>query len=433
MTELIFNQLAVTLPIHFFAYAPFLDHLRWGRKKTFALVAAMEIVYILLFVLFLREGVSVSLIQLISAPLFGVLFFLSVNMEFGKVMFLYIFSVAYLMALRGAGSFLALALFGSSEQIFYSWASSIFTLLLFLLSMPFMLWYFRKTAQIVFEFEAPQIWKHAFLLPLFTTLLVILFTYSPQSASHINGSFLLARILLILCMFIIYYLLLGSIARLKQQIATEEHANYLEQLTDIQAAQYALLKSRIEETRKARHDLRAVHGYIQDGNLPALASYLKAYEENIPNESFHIYCQNSAVNSVLGFYAEKAAKADIQMEVSLCPIRETIIPEPEFCVLLGNLLENALDACFSLSAAGSSSAPSITVRAQKTGTHMFFLTVDNTSPEPPNARNGRFLSSKHSGFGRGTESIKSIAEKYQGDVRFEWKDGMFFASVMLNP
>lgn len=237
-------------------------------------------------------------------------------------------------------------------------------------------------------------------------------------------------------MFIIYYLLLGSIVRLKQQIATEEHANYLEQLTDIQAAQYALLKSRIEETLKTRHDLRqhlrAVHGYIQANDLPALTSYLEAFEKSFPTESLHIYCQNSAVNSVLGFYMEKAAKADIRMEISLCPIRETIIPEPEFCVLLGNLLENALDACFSLSAAESSAAPSIIVRAQKTGMHMFFLTVDNTSPESPAAQNDHFLSSKHNGFGCGTESVRSIVKKYQGDVRFEWKDGMFFVSVMLN-
>ena len=36
------------------------------------------------------------------------------------------------------------------------------------------------------------------------------------------------------------------------------------------------------------------------------------------------------------------------------------------------------------------------------------------------------------GFGIGTESVRVIAERYSGDPRFEWKDGMFYVSVMLS-
>ena len=43
------------------------------------------------------------------------------------------------------------------------------------------------------------------------------------------------------------------------------------------------------------------------------------------------------------------------------------------------------------------------------------------------------LSTKHSGYGIGTESIRMIAERYHGDARFAWKDGIFYASIMLNP
>ncbi len=41
-----------------------------------------------------------------------------------------------------------------------------------------------------------------------------------------------------------------------------------------------------------------------------------------------------------------------------------------------------------------------------------------------------FVSSKHEGLGLGTESIKSIAEKYGGVCQFEANNGMFYASVM---
>lgn len=45
---------------------------------------------------------------------------------------------------------------------------------------------------------------------------------------------------------------------------------------------------------------------------------------------------------------------------------------------------------------------------------------------------GGFLSSKRKGKGIGTESVKYIAAKYNGVAKFEYGDGMFYASVMLN-
>ncbi|MDO4338312.1 MAG: hypothetical protein Q4C91_09525 [Eubacteriales bacterium] len=349
MIETICNQLAVTLPIHIFCYAPFLNHLRWGKKITVVLVAAIEAIYILLFGILLHDGISVSLIQLIAIPLFGIPFFMAVEMEPGKIMFLYVFSFSYLLAVRGTASYLEIILSKDSGFSVYSWQGSIISLILYILTMPFMLRYFRKTAQMVIETHAPHVWQKAWLLPLFNTVIVLLFTYYPQSASQINARFMLTRILLIICMFITYYFVINSINQLQQRITAEEHARYLKQLTDLQAAQYHLLQSRIEETRQARHDLRqhlrAIQGYIDKGNLTALASYVQAYGESIPGEALHEYCRNYAVDSVLSFYAERASAAGILMKISFCPLSDTIIPEPEFCVLLGNLLENAVDAC----------------------------------------------------------------------------------------
>ena len=61
----------------------------------------------------------------------------------------------------------------------------------------------------------------------------------------------------------------------------------------MQTAQYRILQKSIEDTRRARHDLRQ----------------------------------------------------QTDMDVSVQMGEETLIPEPEFCALLGNLLENAIEAC----------------------------------------------------------------------------------------
>ena len=59
--------------------------------------------------------------------------------------------------------------------------------------------------------------------------------------------------------------------------------------------------------------------------------------------------------------------------------------------------------------------------------------MDNTSVFKPTWIHEKLVSTKTAGSGIGTESIRMIAEQYRGDARFEWRDGVFYASVMLNP
>ena len=100
------------------------------------------------------------------------------------------------------------------------------------------------------------------------------------------------------------------------------------------------------------------------------------------------------------------------MQVTIQMADPPVIPETEFCVLVGNLLENAVDACADTDAEIQSF---IRLHVVQTGSSMLSITADNT------------------GYGIGTESIRMIAERYSGDARFRWKDGIFYASVMLNP
>lgn len=199
-----------------------------------------------------------------------------------------------------------------------------------------------------------------------------------------------------------------------------------------QVKQYDSLKQSIEQTRRARHDLQkhlqAIQGFIDSGDMGKLADYVAQYGVSLPQNSAGSFSKNLAVDAVLRYYVEKAVQEGISLSVSFQMGEKAVIPEPDLCVLLGNLLENALEAC--------SRAPKekrIQVNARQVGESMLFITVDNTSFEGPRLEGGRFLSSKRKGFGTGTESVRAIAERFHGEARFSWKDQIFYASVMLNP
>ena len=208
----------------------------------------------------------------------------------------------------------------------------------------------------------------------------------------------------------------------------------MEKLLKIQSDQYNLLTARIQDNRRARHDFRQHLTVIRDcadrGDLASLKDYLSDYEKMFQPQEIRSYCKNYAINAILSFYAEQAEKNGITMQVSIQMDDPPVIPETEFCVLIGNLLENAVDACAGIDA---EIQPFIRLHVVQTGSSMLSITADNTSSGSPNWSGDKLLSTKHSGYGIGTESIRMIAERYHGDARFTWKNGIFYASIMLNP
>lgn len=430
MCETLFYATTNSLPFHLFAYIPFWEHLRFSKRRTLLLLLAEQLLYLALLWGLLHLEIPPQQAQFIAMPLYGILFFYFVDMDKGRIAFLYIFTTDYLMLLTGTVSFIGR--FISDLQLF-SWQAGMLLLLFFALSAPFMVHFLCRTARDIFAIHAPEVWRTVWIIPLFISAIVLVSTYPATQASVQS---LLCRLLLMGCMFVIYHYIILIIQQVQKNAAQREHTRHMEHLVKIQTSHYSLLKTHIEETRRARHDLRqhltALQGCIDSGNPDALAAYVKKYGEDLPR-SIPVFCQNPAVDAILYFYAQQAAQADIAMDISFQIGDPPIIPEPELCVLLGNLLENALEACASSSQDLPREKCKICVRAQMTGTDMMALTVDNSSVLPPKKTGDGLLSGKHEGLGVGTASVRMIAEKYHGDARFEWKDGIFYASVLLNP
>ena len=136
------------------------------------------------------------------------------------------------------------------------------------------------------------------------------------------------------------------IQQLREQLEANARSEAMERLLQIQRDQYTMLQSRIIENRRARHDFRQHLRVIQDcanrGDLEDLKSYLADYEKQHPTHSDRVYCNNYALNAILSFYADKAESAGIQFDIPIQLSVHPVIPETKLCVLLGNLLENAL-------------------------------------------------------------------------------------------
>lgn len=227
---------------------------------------------------------------------------------------------------------------------------------------------------------------------------------------------------LLLLFYLLFYLVareLDNSARLRQE----------NQFLQMQTAQYETMRSAIEETRQARHDLR--HHF---GALTALAEreawgelkdYLAQAADSVPSGEL-ILCENPAVDGVAGRYSALSRQYGIPFSCQLDLPLTLPVSEMDACVVLQNLLENALEA--SRRAEGQRY---ISLQASLRGNNLMLITVENAYSGQLVQRDGVLQSTKRPGPGVGLQSVAHIAEKNGGYCRFLHGNGVFTANIML--
>lgn len=423
------NLMIQSFPAHLMAYWPFRDRLRFPLWKALLPVFLVQIGELLLYGYMVQAGRDGMKLAYGFAPVYMGMYFFAVRDDRWKVLFLYLFTTDYTMILWGAAAFLEARFFYDPGGDFTSWRSVLFSLAVLVLTAPFMLRCLGRAKEKVFATDAPGFWRTAWLIPAFTTTIVQIFSGDLSMREVRSFRFLLARVLLLLCAFVFYSILLDALDGIRRRAALAQQAEVQEQLLNLQQTQHNQLLQYMEDMREVRHDLRqhagVVRAYLEQKDIDGLKHYLQAYERKLPADIHRTFTQNFALNAVCTHFAEEARKYEIDYDVSLNVPEQLPISEPEVCALLGNLLENAVDACRK-----AHSAPFIKVRGIWENCRMV-ITVDNSCEQEPVWEGERLRSSKRNGLGTGTWVVRRTAERSGGSAKFVYENGVFYSSVML--
>lgn len=480
MTELIINEALNTFPFLFVGYLPAQESLRFSKRRTLLRMVLWECGYLCIFGLLVKFGFPAVYVQYLAAPMFLALMMVNFRTDKWIILFHFIFTLDYLLAIRAATFFLCE---NNIALDFYSWQAGLVTLIMTVSTLIPMSTFLHEILKTLMSVEIHDFWMTAWLLPFVATTMILLLTGDIRSG-HVSSLALLARILLLLCMFMLSHLLILFMKNLQEQIIASERNKTMENLLRVQTEQFEMLKTRIMESRRARHDFRHHRMVLQDmadrNDLHGIQTYLAEYNAEHADTPSKTYSNNPTVNAVVAYYAGHAEAAGIRFTARVQLPEHLLIPDPIFCVLLGNLLENAVDACKtelsrgalsgaasadanaggpvteaggSITETGAASAAdtaidpragvtasadvrsdqAIRVIVKQNGDACLSIAVDNTCSRKPIWDDGELVSTKHEGHGVGTVSIRYIAQRYDGNARFEWRDGIFYASVMLNP
>ena len=202
----------------------------------------------------------------------------------------------------------------------------------------------------------------------------------------------------------------------------------------LQAEQYYVtLAGHIQDIRRMQHDsrhhLRVLSGYVRNGAYERLDAYLSALIEQSPDVGNLFYCANYTANILLGFYAEKARSAGITFQCDAQIPADLGCTPIDICAMLGNALQNAMDAC----ARQDAGEPRfISLLARMVG-HNLTLEIRNSYDGVVVEESGRFLTRKKGhGHGLGLTSIRRVAELYHGYCSVSRTEGEFILQVVLS-
>lgn len=182
-----------------------------------------------------------------------------------------------------------------------------------------------------------------------------------------------------------------------------------------------------------RHRIAAVEELltgtaIQEDQRQKLVSLL----EDASDSHSQVFLTGSmAADAILTAKAAIMEKAGIQFVLTEYPLTNLPFSEHDFCVLLGNLLDNAIEGVMALPAGAKSR--SIHLAFSKVWNMLFISCKNDADLSKIRRRGDKFLSTKSRPelHGFGIDSMCQIVNKTNGTIEIDTSNGQFAVEIML--
>lgn len=172
-----------------------------------------------------------------------------------------------------------------------------------------------------------------------------------------------------------------------------------------------------------KNDIIMLAGMVKEGNYDKVEEFINERNNTISRMNYYIKTGNIAVDTIVNAKQNIAEEKGITFYVNASVPENCVISDLDFANIIGNLIDNAI------SAAEKEENPliDIIIKLQK---NMLIIKITNSCNNKIDEKLETTKEDKiHHGIG--IISIKSITEKYNGDVTFVAEEGKFVATVMI--
>lgn len=273
-------------------------------------------------------------------------------------------------------------------------------------------------------FEAVRFVSIIAILGLFGAVTLSEQTILPLDEDQIGSWIILSMVFLFAVMFY----------RLSRQREMElEIARLREDQAEILERDYQTLRRTYADNAKLYHDLHnhieAIYQCLVQGDVQEAMGYCEDLRTPVREISQTVWTGDKAADYLISSKIALAGQSQIKTKVNIEYPHNTNIRSVDLTTILGNLLDNALEA--------AETAPvhlrflNLTIRRIN---DMLIIKVENGYGEAPVRKNGELLTAKtdKAFHGWGLKSARTAAERYDGTINTEYADGIFKSVVTLS-
>lgn len=217
---------------------------------------------------------------------------------------------------------------------------------------------------------------------------------------------------------------------LMRQAHIEVKYKLMEQQIEYQTNYYKNLSESRMEIRKIWHDLKnhliCLFSMAADGNLTGIKEYINSLHAIVEEAVKTIDTGNPVIDALLSEKQAFAKREEIAMEVEILIPKKLRIDPIDACILLGNTLDNAIEASM------KAQSKEISVKFIQKENHLL-LTVINPTDGKLEKDNAIYKTTKEDAIkhGFGLLNIKNIVEKYDGNLMLTHEDNLFTLKAIL--
>lgn len=196
----------------------------------------------------------------------------------------------------------------------------------------------------------------------------------------------------------------------------------------------ALMLKTQESTRRERHELShhvaLMKEMLSNREYDRAQEYVSALSEDVSALPSDAYSGNLVVNAIAGRYLNDAKAEGVSVATDIHAAGKTVLRDEELCVLLTNMLENALESCRAMP---KDAERFIRFELFTSEEHLTVLCENSTDAAVSIGADGSITTSKDDKerHGYGIAAMRQITEKHGGQFTVSYADGCFTAKATM--
>ena len=205
---------------------------------------------------------------------------------------------------------------------------------------------------------------------------------------------------------------------------------YQYDLNGMQNNWYQSIQDELDLERIRVHDVKqhfvVLQAYEKEKDWGQLHQYLEKIAGQFAETKMPICTGNRIIDLVLYHKKQEAEQKNIDWKLHTVKLQDLPMEEHEIVSFMGNLLDNAIEACERME--GGERWILIQISRQK---QILNIEISNSIGQAPKEKDGEFISSKENKkrHGYGSKSVRRIVERYDGEIFYQIQKGQFCVRV----